>query len=140
MNKMTETNLEHYKEGLKSIFRESAGSPRTIYAKIKDSLDRNIASRNVLYYTDVILEWMAEPYKGQILDEVEKAYLSEVIKPFRKRVNYIMKKENIDNSSKEFIHIELSDEDIADFPDFKANTMYKGMKVGIHYTLQELGL
>lgn len=86
------------------------------------------------------MKWLLEEYKEQILDEVEKAYLSAVIKPFRNRVNYIMKKENIDNSSMEFIHIELSDEDIADFPDFKANTMYKGMKVGIHYTLQELGL
>ena len=33
-----------------------------------------------------------------------------------------------------------NDADIADFPNFKANTMYKGMKLGRKYTLEELGL
>lgn len=36
--------------------------------------------------------------------------------------------------------IELSDGDIADFPDFKSNTMYKGMEPDKKHTLEELGL
>lgn len=40
----------------------------------------------------------------------------------------------------EFIHIDLSDGDVADFPNFKANTIYRGMEVDKYYTLQELGL
>ena len=75
----------------------------------------------------------------QILDDVERRYLSAVIRPFRKRVEYISKEEAFD-CSEEFIHIELSDGDISDFPNFKANTMYKGMKPGRKYTLEELGI
>ena len=80
----------------------------------------------------------------QILDEVEKRYLKGVIRPFRKRVKYISKEKDFVygpfDVPTEFIHIELSDADIADFPNFKANTMYKGMKLGRKYTLEELGL
>lgn len=79
----------------------------------------------------------------QILDDAERRYLSAVIKPFRKRVEYISKEEDFDgpfDGPAEFIHIELSDGDIADFPDFKANTMYKDMEVSKHYTLDELWL
>lgn len=75
----------------------------------------------------------------QILDDVERRYLRAVIRPFRKRVKHISKEEAFD-CSEEFIHIELSDGDISDFPNFKANTMYKGMKLGRKYTLDELGI
>lgn len=85
------------------------------------------------------LNWLSEEYKEPVLNEVEKAYLSAVIKPFRNRVDYIMKEENI-CSSTEFIHIDLSGGDIADFPNFKVGTMYKGMEIDKSYTLQELGL
>lgn len=85
------------------------------------------------------LNWLSEEYKEPILNDAEKEYLSAVIKPFRNRVDYIMKEENI-CSSTEFIHIDLSDGDIADFPNFKAGTMYKGMEIDKSYTLQELGL
>lgn len=85
------------------------------------------------------LNWLSEEYKEPVLNEVEKAYLSAVIKPFRNRVDYIMKEENI-CSSTEFIHIDLSGGDIADFPNFKVGTMYKGMEIDKSYTLKELGL
>lgn len=94
------------------------------------------------YCTDCgecLFKWLLEEAKEPILDEAEKAYLSAVIKPFRKNVNYISKQENFD-STMEFIHIDLSDGDVADFPNFKADTMYRGMEVGKDYTLKELGL
>lgn len=81
--------------------------------------------------------------KELILEDAEKKYLSAVIKPFRNRVKYITKEETFDcptDCPTEFIHIDLSDGDIADFPNFKANTMYKGMEVDKYYTLEELGL
>lgn len=89
------------------------------------------------------LNWLSEEYKEPVLNEVEKAYLSAVIRPFRNRVKYIMKEETFDcptDCPTEFIHIDLSDGDIADFPNFKADTMYRGMEVDKYYTLQELGL
>ena len=82
-------------------------------------------------------KWLCEEYKEQILDDVEKDYLSAVIKPFRKRIKYI---EIRKIESKPFVHIELSDGDCMSFPNFEANTMYKGMEPKKHYSLDELGL
>lgn len=94
-------------------------------------------------YLAAFTEWLDAERKEPILDDAEKRYLSAVIKPFRKRVEYISKEEDFDgpfDGPAEFIHIELSDGDIVDFPDFKANTMYKDMKLGYEYSLEELGL
>lgn len=85
------------------------------------------------------LKWLLSEYKEQILDDVEKAYLSAVIKPFRSRVQYIVKWK-IYNDFKQFLHIDLSDGDSLSFPNFKADTMYRGMEVGKYYTPEELGL
>ena len=85
----------------------------------------------------MVFKWLLEERKEPILDDAERKYLSAVIKPFRGKVRYISK--HFD-STMEFIHIDLSDGDIADFPNFKANTMYKGMELNKYYTLKELGL
>ena len=37
-------------------------------------------------------EWLEEEYEPTILTEKEKAYLSAIIKPFRKKVEYVYKK------------------------------------------------
>lgn len=71
----------------------------------------------------------------EILDKEEKEYLSAVIRPFRNRVEYIQKKDNMN----EFIKIELDDE-IFYLPYFEKDTMYKGMKLNKKYTLKELDL
>ena len=81
-------------------------------------------------------KWLCEEYKEPILDDAEKEYLSAVIKPFRKRIKYIV---IWHDGSEQFLHIELYDEYI-NFPNFKANTMYKGMKPERRYSLDELGL
>ena len=83
-------------------------------------------------------KWLCEEYKEPILDDVEKDYLSAVIKPFRKRIKYIVIRKI---GSKQFVHIELYDgDDDVNLPRFKANTMYKGMEPKKHYSLDELGL
>ncbi len=86
-----------------------------------------------------VVKWLLEEAKEPVLDDVEREYLSAVIKPFRGKVSYISKQKYYD-STMEFIHIDLSDGDVTDFPNFKADTMYKGMEVNKYYTLQELGL
>ena len=83
-------------------------------------------------------EWLEEEYKPPILDDVEKAYLSAVIKPFRKDIEHITKMETC-YSKKQFIAIEVNHECIL-FPSFVKGTMYKGMKNEKRYTLEELGL
>lgn len=71
----------------------------------------------------------------EILDEKEKEYLSAVIKPFRDRIEYIKKVEDIG----EYIAIYLKNERLP-FPYFDKGTMYKGMETNKGYTLKELGL
>ena len=86
-----------------------------------------------------VMKWLLSEYKEPILDEVEKKYLSEVIKPFRNRVKYIVKTYGV-SEARQFIRIIMHDGEYSNLPFFKGSTMYNGMKVDKQYTLQELGL
>lgn len=73
----------------------------------------------------------------EILDDVEKEYLSAVIRPFKNRISDIVKR-NFD-SEKSYIVIHINSESFY-FPYFKKGTMYEGMEADKQYTLKELGL
>ena len=98
--------------------------------------------REIRSHADYI-NWLNEEH--QILDKVEKKYLSSVIKPFRKRIKYI-KKVYACCGLYEFIRIvvepyyEENSYDYIDLPLFESKLMYKGMKADEIYTLEELGL
>lgn len=90
-------------------------------------------------------KWLEQ--EVEILDEVEKTYLRNIIKPFIERVAYIRK--SVFNSKAQYIsivYVEISDFLTGDYqceimlPCFAAGTMYKGMKVERKYTVEELGL
>lgn len=83
------------------------------------------------------LEWLNQEYKDLILDDVEREYLSAVIKPFRKKISYIRKSEDL---RKKYIKIVLCDGDSMYFPYLANDEMYKGMELDRNYTLEELGL
>lgn len=87
------------------------------------------------------MEWLLEEYKEQILDDSEKNYLSEILRPFRKDITTIVKFQITEKYStkKEYIVVRLKS-DFWTFPRFNAGTMYKGMEPNKKYTLQELGL
>lgn len=78
-----------------------------------------------------------------LLNDKEKEYLKAVIKPFRNRVIYI---EKINNVSFQYIKIvvealsENSFCDIICLPKFKTGTQYKFLKLDIQYKLEDLGL
>ena len=78
-----------------------------------------------------------------ILDDVEKEYLSAVIKPFRKNIITIRK---IDYYEHEYIEIfiyhpgEIEGREVISFPYFNKGEMYKGMEIDKEYTLKELEL
>lgn len=84
-------------------------------------------------------EYKVVKIPNPVLDDVEKKYLSKVIRPFRDRIVYISK-ENVENSNKEYIYIGLWGTDKSTLPPFERETMYKGMIVGKRYHLKELGL
>lgn len=77
--------------------------------------------------------------KEELLDETEKKYLTDVIRPFRKRIQFIQKKKEITEINP-YIRIVCEDNDKLVFPYITDNSMYKGMEVNKKYTLKELGL
>lgn len=79
---------------------------------------------------------------NSVLDEVEKKYLTNIIKPFRDQVIAIAKRSA---NYGEFIDIMIDEGDLGDcgniyLPYFKPGKMYEGMKVNREYTLDQLGL
>ncbi len=86
--------------------------------------------------------WLNEDYRKPVLDEVERKYLSDVIKPFRDKVKFI-KLPSYDCLNLIYTCIRMYDKfggEIVRLPNFKIGTMYKGMGIGREYTLEELGL
>ena len=73
----------------------------------------------------------------EILDEQEREYLSSIIRPFRHKVEYIVK---FGYPPEEYISIWLLHDEVIDLPFFKKGTMYKGMEKDKKYTLEELSL
>ena len=86
-----------------------------------------------------MIGWLEEEYVPDILTDKEKAYLTAVIKPFRKDIKYIMKKDFV-IKAKEYLLIKMHDLNTAGLPLFEKGTMYKGMEVNKNYKLEELGL
>ena len=91
-----------------------------------------------------ILIGFSEITKKPILDEVEKEYLSGVIKSFRDKVKCIVKRDYEMSYENEYIFIVFNDDGCMQikmcFPSFKKGTMYKGMEINKEYSLEDLGL
>ena len=56
-----ETNLEHFKDELKTLLKRDYARPQTVFDKIQRSLDYSIESGAYDLYTDLILDWMSKP-------------------------------------------------------------------------------
>ena len=94
------------------------------------------------YLLENLLIGYTEIIKKPILDDIERRYLSNIIKPFRDRVVSIVKYDDYDRC--EYIVIKYRNINGYTgrmyFPNFEKDTMYKGMKANKKYTLEELGL
>ena len=77
--------------------------------------------------------------KVEILDEAEKRYLRGVIRPFRKDIETIRRLYS-QTKEKDYIQIRYKDDRPTNLPYYDRDTMYKGMELNKHYTLEELGL
>ena len=98
-------------------------------------IDNNLIKRRFFTVHDLEEE-------GDILDleKEEKEYLNNVIKPFKNKIENIEKCKFYQDGLEEFISIRIKNNYSIDLPNFKKNTMYKKMKIGKAYTLEELGL
>ena len=128
-------NIEKYKDNIEKHINV-CGLYQEIY-KIKNGEYANNCCDNCDKCYDDCIRWLAEEFKEPVLDEVERKYLSDVIKPFGHRVSHIVKRMN---GSGYYIAIILNNFDVMNLPYFTRNTMYKGMTVGREYKLKELGL
>lgn len=77
-------------------------------------------------------------YKPEILDDAEKRYLKQVIRPFRDKIKTI-EKNKMDDTEYIFIRFENWLDNFT-LPNFKEKTMYKNMELNKKYTLEELDL
>ena len=79
---------------------------------------------------------------NSILDDAEKRYLANIIKPFKKKVKYIRKCQKF-SGPYEYISIAYVDstgDNVLNFPEFKTGAMYRGMESDKLYRIEELGL
>lgn len=91
--------------------------------------------KNVDFY-DIVEENKLKKYKP-ILDNTEKRYLENVIRPFKDKIKYLVKSKTPNG---EYIGFDLNNHDNFGLPNFKKKTMYIGMRSEKKYTLKELGL
>lgn len=122
---------------------ETKGNQITYYGDYKD---KDLAKLVIeLLRKDIdMLELIKKDYeskedKQQLLDEVEKRYLKNVIRPFRNEIKYVKKVPSSIGDNNEFIGIQLQKYTLL-FPPFKKGTMYKNMVNGKKYGLEELGI
>lgn len=86
-----------------------------------------------------------EIYKESILNEEEKEYISNVIKPFKNRVCYIIKCDVLlFSDSEDYIRICVKSRNkqghYINLPPFVKGSMYNNMRSWYKYSLKELGL
>lgn len=125
-------NIERYKNELDTKTTELEFEIQLLMGN-KPSCDK----RSFRICRKECIEWLLSEYKEPVLTEEERKYLKGVIRPFRNKVLNIQKKSNF----LEWISIVMTDHEIIKLPFFdKSSGMYKGMQLGIEYTLEELGL
>ena len=120
-----------------------------------------ISKDGLKFWSDDIKQWDNSPWlswlqdlltgereiikiPSEILNEEEKEYLANVIKPFRDRIT-VIEKCRFDYSQDEYISMSVkyysgTGGETIKLPIFKEGTMYKGLESNKCYTLEELGL
>lgn len=130
-------NKEKYKNELEDILAKTVAVSKS--GKIYKCTDRGNCKDCIfcdVACVDGASKWLNSECKEQILDKVERKYLSSVIGPFRDKVLYIQKASiGTDN-----IRIGIKNDNTINLPCFKKDTMYKNMKAWEKYTLEELGI
>ena len=126
-------NIEKYKNAILNF------DENNINCCVNHLANKGICFKNCKDCKKAAMEWLLEEYKEPVLDDVEREYLSATIKPFRKRIAYIVKAQDFDDG-KQCIRIILQNGDGMHFPYLDDDAMYKGMEINKEYSLEELGL
>lgn len=130
-------NIEKYKDNILNADQSD------ITCCVIDLFHNGVCPDNCKDCKKAAMKWLLEECKEPVLDEVERKYLSDVIKPFRNKIDTISKLHSynkIDYENNEYIFLSMKNNDGFSLPLFKQGKMYKGMQQGKHYKLKELGL
>ena len=123
------------KEGGKNYY-DFLPSQRVFYIPYEGGIIENSYDYDVKNY---VTSQGIEIKPKEILDDVERKYLSNVCRPFLKDVLYIVKEANL--VGHEYIRVIMHDIlNCFSLPYFSNGKMYKGMKLDKHYTPKELNL
>lgn len=142
---MTTEQWDNWLDNNCNLKVECKNCPAYRAANCDSSENENCWINNKDIYSDKFLDQEVEIEVPDILDEKEKEYLSNVIKPFRNRVISIEKSRFYDSC---FISITVKSKressgtktECINLPFFKEDTMYKGMMEDYAYTLKDLDL
>ena len=128
----------------KKVRRKDWESGKYIYLN-KDKYIVNDLGKEVLFTIDFddIKNEHWEEYNDDILNEEEKPYLENILKPYKNRVDFVMKECIGDYYERIVICVSVKNKSFKNyiaFPYFNKGTMYKGMEIDKKYTVNELGL
>ncbi len=136
LNKIYQFKLKNGK-GYFKITRTDSGE---LAVRCSDNIKIVEKGKGFEYNLLILQRWSYKECEKPILDNKERAYLSAVIKPFKERIEYIIKFDSSYENKRERISIKIIDGHSMLFPDFNKNTMYKNMETAKIYTLEELDL
>ena len=128
----------------KKVRRKDWKSSKYIFLN-KDKYIVNDSGHEVLFTIDFddIKNDHWEEYNEDILDEKEKPYLESILKPYKDRVDFVVKEGIGDYYERIVICVSVKSKSFKNyiaFPYFNKGTMYKGMEIDKKYTVKELRL
>lgn len=147
--------IQAYNEITKFYFDK--GEDFNMYTSTKKSMFEVVKDRDVVlgsgngesqkYFKTVkdFVDFLSLPVEEEKLDNIEKRYIKDFIRPFRDDIRYIQKissplytlqpKEQI-----KIVYYKNGKKGEILLPPFPEKSMYKGMKLYKEYTLEELGI
>lgn len=107
--------------------------------KIVQLIKKELKEKDKLEQKQILNSRTEEPMEVPVLDDVEKRYLKNVLRPFKDKCEYVEKLQSCYKEGWAYILIVLNDT-YFELPRFETNTMYKNMMLEKRYTLDELGI
>lgn len=134
-------NFEYYKKDLNELI-DSGAAIICAVCICKDHQIHKLSNCSTIdkkcpYHAD-LLYWLFEEYEQ--LDEVEKRYLGNIVRPFKDKVEYIKLCSSNTNPKVCQIIIRLNTNETIFLPKFETGTMYRNMEHDVELSLEELGL
>lgn len=146
MTKMTlREAMKNYDKARRAYWKNDS-KLKDCYVTMDDLGDFVDEHNQYVVFNPTFLDDDWEEYIESPLDDKEKEYLENILRPFRHRVKYIKKLEAYcgrnDRGENIFIRLCGKDglEDFFSLPYFPKGSMYKNMEVEKEYNLEELGL